>query len=149
MYKVIPSPINHVSVIADLLSQHFNQQNSLLGTALYSSDINLMERVVSERISDQDSPYSYISISSQAGACLGFVGTYRRGATGEIQILLLIGETDLEEKTNNLLEAAHKQLKSKGVATICTEVSINEKVLRKILQARKARVVSENLVFAT
>jgi hypothetical protein len=149
MYTVISAPNHHITIIADLLSQHFDHQNAMLGTSLYNSNYQTMERIVSERMSDEDSPYKYLSLTNDAGACLGFVNIYQRGATGEIQIVLLVGNDDSEEKINLLLDAANDYLKANGVETICTEVSANEKVLRKILHTRRARLVSENLVFGT
>ena len=148
MYKVNIAPIKHAVIIADLLSQHFSQQNSILETRLYNADYSVLEKIVSDRIADQDSPYKYLTLVNDAGACFGFVCIYRRGTTGEIQILLLSNEDDGVERINLLLEAANQHFKKDGVTTICTEVGTNEKVLRRILKIRNAKVVSENLVLA-
>lgn len=103
--------------ISQKLSTYFEEANSHFGFPKYKTDIELMSKVVSERVSDTQSEYKYL-VALDEDEVVGFINILVSDNTPEI--LAVIG--DSIEIKKSLIQEAVSIFKEKGYSSVSGEV---------------------------
>lgn len=103
--------------ISHKLSTYFEETNSHLGFPKYKTDIELMSKVVSERVSDTQSEYKYL-VALEEDEVVGFINILLSEETPEL--LIVIG--DSIEIKRSLIQEALSIFKENGYTFVLGEV---------------------------
>jgi len=129
--------LNDVEYISNALSKYFDEINYAFGFPKYKTEKGLMAKVVSERISDEQSEYKYM-VAYQDGEPLGFINILLSQESPEI--LVVIG--DNKKTKEELLKNAIEMFKEQGVSNVFGEISSNEDI-ESILQSMDFEIVQK------
>ena len=108
---------NDIEYISHKLSIYFDETNSHFGFPRYKTDIELMSKVVSERVSDTQSEYKYL-VALDEDEVVGFINILLSEETPEI--LVVIG--DSIEIKKSLIQEALSIFKENGYTFVLGEV---------------------------
>lgn len=136
--KIELANVEDTDYIAESLSSFFEETNTHFGFEKYKTDYSIMHKVVSERISNQESEFKYF-VAKKDDVSVGFVNILLSKKTPEILILSGIS-LEVEEA---LLNLAIEEFKTIGVNTIHGEVGLWNKT-KKLLDKYDTEGVQVN-----
>jgi hypothetical protein len=132
------------------LAEYFEDRNKEMAFEYYNSDAAKFEKIINERITNNDGSFYYLISHDQFNIINGFIGYYinpKKKGFGEIQIVIV--ENKSEEASELLLNKAIQHMKDKGVFKVIIEKSEKDIHLENLCNSDASLMLGANYLIDT